>query len=141
MRANKIDLLISIRKTIKFIDLNSWGPDKFWSPVMLSQKFVVTFLVSFIAIFIFSDTGIASTRFEDLLEKNSALIKKSSSKTVEPVLTKIKEFGGPVATRFLKNWKAKKIFLVKSTGKFVVGAPTVKNGRKMVTIFSIATNK
>ena len=141
MRANKIDLLISIRKTINFIDLNSWGPDKFWSPVMLSQKFVVTFLVSFIAIFVFSDTGIASTRFEDLLEKNSAFIKKSSSKTVEPVLTKIKEFGGPVATRFLKNWKAKKIFLVKSTGKFVVGAPTVKNGKKMVTIFSIATNK
>ena len=141
MRANKVHLLISNRRTIKFIDLNSWGSDTFWSPVMISKMFVLTFLVSFIAIFVFSETGIASTRFEDLLEKNSALIKKSSSKTVEPVLAKIRAFGGPVATRFLKHWKAKKIFLVKSTGKFVVGAPSAKNGKKMVTIFSIATNK
>ena len=108
MRANKVHLLISNRRTIKFIDLNSWGSDTFWSPVMISKMFVLTFLVSFIAIFVFSETGIASTRFEDLLEKNSALIKKSSSKTVEPVLAKIRAFGGPVATRFLKHWKAKK---------------------------------
>lgn len=61
---------------------------------------------------------VKAQNFEDLLAKDAPLIQKSSSKTVGPVLSRIVDFGGPVAKRFLATWQAKALYFVKGNGKF-----------------------
>jgi urea transport system permease protein len=84
----------------------------------------------------------ASTEFSDLLSRNAELIRKSSSKTIDPVLNEIQNFGGQQAVRFLTKWKDKKIFFIKETGQFVLTVPagTDHEGRKILTITDIVTN-
>ena len=88
---------------------------------------------------IFSAPNISASplsSFEELLERNAKLIQKSSSKTVDPVLTEIQEFGGQMAAIFMQSWIEKKLYFVKDTGAFVLAEPAGKNeaGKKMMTV-------
>jgi urea transport system permease protein len=86
--------------------------------------------------------ALASTEFSDLLSRNTDLISKSSSKTVDPVLNEIQNFGGHQAINFLTKWKDKKIFSMKETGQFVLAVPagTDDEGRKLLAITDIVTS-
>ena len=80
-------------------------------------------------VFLFSSfqAAMASPEFEELLARNAKLIHKSSSKTVDPVLAEIQEFGGQAAAEFMETWKDKKLYYVKKTGQFVLAEPAGKN--------------
>ena len=83
----------------------------------------------------------ASTEFSDLLARNAQLIRKSSSKTIDPVLNEIQTFGGQQAIRFLTKWKDKEVFFIKETGQFVLMVPAGSDheGRKLVAITDIVS--
>ncbi len=89
-------------------------------------------------VFLFSSfqAAMASPEFEELLARNAKLIHKSSSKTVDPVLAEIQEFGGQAAAEFMETWKDKKLYYVKKTGQFVLAEPAGKNDadKKMVSV-------
>ena len=53
----------------------------------------------------FAQPSFSFDDFESLLAKKAKLIQKSSSKTVDPVLQDIQQFGGEIAAEFLQNWK------------------------------------
>ncbi len=78
----------------------------------------------------------AAADFEDLLTRNAALIQKSSSKTIDPVLDEIQAYGGEEAALFLELWKDKKLFIVKETQELVLASPAGKNqdGKKLLTL-------
>ena len=78
----------------------------------------------------------SSEDFEDLLNRNAALIQKSSSKTIDPVLDEIQAYGGEDAARFLELWKKKKLFVLKETQELVVASPAGKDqdGKNLLAI-------
>ena len=78
----------------------------------------------------------SSSAFEEVLGRNAKLIQKSSSRTVDPVLAEIQEFGGAAAAEFMQNWKDKTLYFVKADGRFVTVEATGKDdaGKKIVDV-------
>ena len=71
--------------------------------------------------------AIASSEFIEILNKNVALIQKSSSKTVAPVLAEIQSYGTRIAVDFLKDWKNKELFFIKESSRIIRVDSTGKN--------------
>ena len=87
--------------------------------------------------------AIASSEFIEILNKNVALIQKSSSKTVAPVLAEIQSYGTRIAADFLKDWKNKELFFIKESSRIIRVDSTGKNedDKKIVTISDAVTNE
>ena len=81
----------------------------------------------------------SSPAFEELLGRNAKLIQKSSSKTVDPLLAEIQDFGGKLAAEFMQNWKDKTLYYVKSDDRFVIIEPAGKDdaGKKIVNVINL----
>ena len=103
---------------------------------MLRNFFLLLLLPVFLLLSASYVSASPTASFEELLERNAKLIQKSSSKTVDPVLSEIQEFGGQIAADFMQSWKDKKLYFIKATGAFVLAAPAGKNGsgKKMMTV-------
>ena len=87
--------------------------------------------------------AIASSEFIEILNKNAALIQKSSSKTVAPVLAEIQSYGTRLAADFLIGWKNKELFFIKESSRIIRVDSTGKNedGKKIVTISDAVTDE
>ena len=98
---------------------------RFFLPLLLSL------LLSFSA-----HPAFSSSAFEEVLGRNAKLIQKSSSRTVDPVLAEIQEFGGAAAAEFMQNWKDKTLYFVKADGRFVTVEAAGKDdaGKKIVDV-------
>ncbi|MGB2000787.1 MAG: urea ABC transporter permease subunit UrtB [Candidatus Puniceispirillaceae bacterium] len=85
--------------------------------------------------------ALAQANFEDLLQTNAKLIKKSSSKTVGPVLEQLQQYGGEAAESFLTDWQAKKLHYIRKTGRFVLveKAPESADDKKQVMLRDAVT--
>ena len=91
----------------------------------------------------FAQPSFSSDSFESFLAQKAKLIQQSSSKTVDPVLLEIQEFGGEIAAEFLQNWKDKKLYYIKSNRQFVLVEPAGKDdeGKKLTLVFEAISRK
>ena len=85
----------------------------------------------------------SSSTLEELLGRNAKLIQKSSSKTVDPVLAEIQDFGGQLAAEFMQNWKDKTLYYIKADGRFVIAEPAGKDdaGKKIVSVIDAVSKQ
>ena len=85
----------------------------------------------------------SSPAFEELLGRNAKLIQKSSSKTVDPLLAEIQDFGGKLAAEFMQNWKDKTLYYIKADGRFVIAEPAGKDdaGKKLVSVIDAVSKQ
>ena len=91
----------------------------------------------------FAQPSFSFDDFESLLAQKAKLIQKSSSKTVDPVLLDIQEFGGEIAAEFLQNWKDKKLYYIRSNRQFVLVESAGKDdkGKKLTLVFDAISKK
>ena len=103
------------------------------------HRFIMVCLASLVLIGLAPEA--ANSSLEGILADNAKLIIKSSSKTVEPVLEQFTRNGGPGVEQFLNNWQAKKLYIIKKTGRFVLAEKAAKSadGKKQMLIRDAVT--
>ena len=90
---------------------------------------IIIFLLSF-------KIAYCDENLESFINKNSAFIIKSSSKTVNNILKKIDKYDENHLIKFLELWKSKKLYYLKKSKKIVLANKTEKNNYEVLKIFS-----
>ena len=90
---------------------------------------IIIFLLSF-------KIAYSDENLESFINKNSAFIIKSSSKTVNNILKKIDKYDENHLIKFLELWKSKKLYYLKKSKKIVLANKTEKNNYEVLKIFS-----
>ncbi|MEM9277067.1 MAG: urea ABC transporter permease subunit UrtB [Pseudomonadota bacterium] len=78
----------------------------------------------------------APVQFETLLQDNFKLIKRSSVKTIKPLLQKIQQSGFEGNTEFLERWQAKDVWYRKEDEKLFYVSTEDKKTYKLISIAS-----
>ena len=84
-----------------------------------------------------SETGSGTGPVQALLQSNSAMIIKSSRKTIQPVIDQLADSGLPQAQTVLQRWQAREIWLRKEDGLFFYGTEIEK---KVIRLFDFDTS-